>query len=163
MSRSEDKPDPCEVKTKLGRKEGMRTMKLMASEKIKCSISDEMGKKLIDSLEEEFKKISQRCEIVEGRNGDAVKVEMVSATIGSINRVDVSMVTVDESRKKDGYTINAETEYKPSVIFFVLLAVTILFCFPTAAIPVGMFFYNKSIVQKSIADVLKRVKDENEE
>jgi len=138
-------------------------MKLVASEKIKCAVSEETQKKLMDSLEEEFKKVSQKCSIEEGRDGDVVKVEMISATFGSINRVDVSTITVDESRKKDGYTITVETDYKPSPIFFGLLAVTILFCFIGAVIPVGMYFYNKTIVQKSIADVLKRIKDENEE
>ena len=138
-------------------------MRLIASEKVKCAISEEMRMKLLESLEEEFKKVSQKCQIVEGRDGDAVKAEMISATFGSINRVDVSTITVDEARKKDGYTINVETEYTPSPIFWVLLAVTILFCFVGAVVPVGMYLYNKTIVQKSIADVLKRIVDENEE
>ena len=138
-------------------------MRLVASEKIKCAVSEETQQKILESLEEEFKKVSQKCEIVEGRNGDAVKAEMISATFGSINRTDVSTITVDETRKKDGYTISVETEYKPSPIFFALLALTILFFCVGAVIPVGMYFYNKTIVQKSIADVLKRVKDENEE
>ena len=138
-------------------------MKLIASEKGKCAVKAETQQKILDALEEEFKKVSQKCEIVEGRNGDAVKAEMISATFGSINRVDVSTVTVDEARKKDGYTINVETDYKPSPIFFVLLAVSIFFFCIGAVIPVGMYFYNKTIVQKSIAEVLKHVKDENEE
>ncbi len=138
-------------------------MKLIASEKVKCAVKAETQQKILDALEEEFKKVSQKCEIVEGRNGDAVKAEMISATFGSINRVDVSTVTVDEARKKDGYTINVETDYKPSPIFFVLLAVSIFFFCIGAVIPVGMYFYNKTIVQKSIAEVLKHVKDENEE
>lgn len=138
-------------------------MKLVASEKIKCAVSEETQQKILESLEEEFKKVSQKCDIVEGRNGDAVKAEMISATFGSINRTDVSTITVDETRKKDGYTINVETEYKPSMIFFVLLGIGVFTCIIGAAVPVGMYFYNKTIVQKSIADVLKRVKDENEE
>ena len=140
-----------------------KKMRLIASEKVKCAISEEMRTKLLDSLEEEFKKVSQKCQIVEGRDGDAVKAEMISATFGSINRVDVSTITVEEARKKDGYTINVETDYTPSPIFWVLLAVTILCCFVGAVIPVGMYLYNKTIVQKSIADVLKRIVDENEE
>lgn len=140
-----------------------KKMRLIASEKIKCTISEEMRTKLLDSLEEEFKKVSQKCQIVEGRDGDAVKAEMISATFGSINRVDVSTITVDEARKKDGYTINVETDYKPSPIFWVLLAVTVFFFCIGAVIPVGMYLYNKTIVQKSIADVLKRIVDENEE
>ena len=88
-------------------------MKLIASEKVKCAVKAETQQKILDALEEEFKKVSQKCEIVEGRNGDAVKAEMISATFGSINRVDVSTVTVDEARKKDGYTINVETDYNP--------------------------------------------------
>ena len=132
-------------------------MRLVASEKIKCAVSEETQQKILESLEEEFKKVSQKCDIVEGRNGDAVKAEMISATFGSINRTDVSTITVDETRKKDGYTINVETEYKPSPIFWVI---TLCCCWPVS---IGMYFYNKTIVQKSIADVLKRVKDENEE
>ena len=132
-------------------------MRLVASEKIKCAVSKETQQTILESLEEEFKKISQKCEIVEGRNGDAVKAEMISATFGSINRTDVSTITVAEARKKDGYAINVETEYKPSPIFWVI---TLFCCCPVS---IGMYFYNKTIVQKSIADVLKRVKDENEE
>lgn len=79
-------------------------MKILASEKVKCAVSDEMRTKLMDSLEEEFKKVSQKCQVVEERNGDVIKAEMISATFGSINRVDVSTIAVEESRKKDGYT-----------------------------------------------------------
>jgi len=140
-----------------------KAMKILASEKVKCAVSEEMRTKLIDSLEEEFKKVSQKCQVVEERNGDVVKAEMISATFGSINRVDVSTISVEELRKKDGYTISVETDYKPSPIFFVLLAVTLLFFCVGVVIPVGMYFYNQSIVKKSIAEVLKRVVDENEE
>lgn len=35
-----------------------KKMRLIASEKIKCTISEEMRTKLLDSLEEEFKKVS---------------------------------------------------------------------------------------------------------
>ena len=134
-------------------------MRLVASEKIKCAVSKETQQTILESLEEEFKKISQKCEIVEGRNGDAVKAEMISATFGSINRTDVSTITVAEARKKDGYTINVETEYKPSTFFWIFF----ILCGCGTAVAIGMYFYNKTIVQKSIADVLKRVKDENEE
>lgn len=138
-------------------------MKILASEKIRCTVSEEMRSRLVNSLEEEFKKVSQKCQVVEGRNGDVVKAEMISATFGSINRVDVSTISVEESRKKDGYTINVETDYKPSPVFFGLLAVTILFCCVGVVVPVGMYFYNQSIVKKSVAEVLKRIVDENEE
>ena len=138
-------------------------MRLVASEKIKCAVSEETQQKILESLEEEFKKVSQKCELVEGRNGDAVKAEMISATFGSINRTDVSTITVDETRKKDGYTISVETEYKPSILFFAFIGIGVITCVVGAVVPVGMYFYNKTIVEKSIADVLKRVKDEVEE
>lgn len=45
-------------------KERKIKMRMIASEKVMCPVSKEMRTKLIDSLEEDFKTVSQKCQIL---------------------------------------------------------------------------------------------------
>lgn len=140
-------------------------MYIRNSEKILCEISEEKKQEILDTLEENISKVSESCEYNQ-KHQDIVAKD-ITASFGSILRTDKTTVTVEENRKKDGYVISAETDYKPSTWFWVFLAIDILCCAAFIGIVAliftfGLYFYNKNLVTKSIADVLKNTVNELE-
>ena len=155
-----------EMDAKDVQKQKDRNMILTASEKIVCDVSDEKQQEILDNLEEQFKKVSIRC--MSDRRGESLTVESISASFGSILRKDITNVIVSETKKHDGYTISAETQYKPSTAFWIfcvidlLLICTVVGLIIGFGLTLGLYFYNKSLVSKTLTDTLKRVKDEME-
>ena len=135
-------------------------MKLTFAQNIKTTVNDETLASITETLEEEFKKVSASARPVNGN----IKATSINASFGSILRKDVSTITVSENRKKDGYVINCETEYKPSVAFwifcvidFILITTVIGFVIGFGA-TLGLYFYNKSLVEKAVKDALDKIK-----
>lgn len=78
------------------------------------------GKSISDITEivgNAFRNISEET-IVEG---SGIKAVSIDATFGSINRSDVTIISIVQ--KEDGYLLLADTNYKPSVMFWVFLAI----------------------------------------
>ena len=135
-------------------------MKLTFAQNIKTTVNDETLASLNETLEEEFKKVSASARPVNG----SIEATAFNASFGSILRKHVSTITVSENRKKDGYVINCETEYKPSVFFWIFCVID-FFLIPTLigavlgfGATLGLYFYNKSLVEKAIKDALDKVK-----
>ena len=136
-------------------------MKLTFAQNIKTTVNDETLASLNETLEEEFKKVSGSVRPVNGSN---IEATAINASFGSGLRNDVSLITISENRKKDGYVINCETEYKPSLWFWICCVID-LFLFSTviggiigSATTLGLYFYNKSLVEKAVKDALDKVK-----
>ena len=135
-------------------------MNLTFSENIKSTVDDATLESIYGALEDEFKKIS--CSV--RKSDDFLEATSVNASFGSILRKDVSTIRVSENRKKDGYVINCDTVYKPSVAFwifciidFVLITTVIGFIIGFGT-TLGLYFYNKSLVEKAVKGALEKVK-----
>lgn len=135
-------------------------MNLAFSENIKFPVNEENLNAVCNTLEDEFKKIS----ISTRKLDDGLEATAINASFGSILRNDVSTITVKENRNKDGYVINCETVYKPSVAFWIfcvidfVLITTIIGFVIGFGVTLGLYFYNKSLVEKSIKSALEKVK-----
>lgn len=135
-------------------------MKLTFAQNIKTTVNDETLASITETLEEEFKKVSASARPVNGN----IEATSINASFGSILRKDVSTITVSENRNKEGYVINCETEYKPSVAFWifcvidVFLVVTLIGFVIAFGATLGLYFYNKSLVEKAVKDALDKVK-----
>ena len=132
-------------------------MNLTFSENIKSTVDDATLESIYGALEDEFKKIS--CSV--RKSDDFLEATSVNASFGSILRKDVSTIRVSENRKKDGYVINCDTVYKPSVAFwifcvidFVLITTVIGFIIGFGT-TLGLYFYNKSLVEKAVKGALE--------
>ena len=135
-------------------------MNLSFSENIKTTVDDATLESIYDALEDEFKKVSDTVH----KFDDYLEATSINASFGSILRKDVSTIRINESRKKDGYIINCDTVYKPSVAFwifciidFLLISTVIGFVIGFGA-TLGLYFYNKSLVEKAVKGALEKVK-----
>ena len=132
-------------------------MKFSDSIKVKCEPTDSMKAALLSAAEGELRRIADSC--VE--NDGIISVDGVNNSFGSILRNDKTQVRVKPSHKGDGYLLEAETEYKPSVwfwIFFVIdivLIETIIGFILGMGITLGLYFYNKNLVQNSLKQALQ--------
>ena len=135
-------------------------MKLTFAQNIKTAINSATLDSINETLGNEFRNVSSSVSV----EHDSLKVKSINASFGSILRSDVSTITVAENRKKDGYVINCETVYKPSVAFWIFCIIDIILISTVIGFVIGfgatlgLYFYNKSLVEKSIKDVLDKVK-----
>lgn len=136
-------------------------MQLTKSEKVKCEVSEQQERDILDVLEIQFKKASNKVSIYRNQ----VVADGVNSSFGSILREDETTVTVKADNKGTGYLLEASIVYKPSVMFWVfvvidlLLAVTVIGLVIGMAVTLGLYFYNKNLVLNGVADVLKNAKD----
>ncbi len=136
-------------------------MQLTKSEKVKCEVSEQQERNILDVLEIQFKKASNKVSVYRNQ----VVADGVNSSFGSILRKDETTVTVKADNKGTGYLLDASIVYKPSVFFWVfvvidlLLAVTVIGLVIGMAVTLGLYFYNKNLVLNGVADVLKNAKD----
>ena len=126
-------------------------MKFQNSQKLVTTASQEQ---VFSILEEQFRKVSEHVE----RMPNVLVVKDIQATFGSINRNDITRISI---KPKDGrYTLVSETEYKPSRWFWIFFGLGLLFSLLGSIVPVGFYLWQKNLVKKSIDDVFRRVEDE---
>ena len=108
---------------------------------------------VLNSLEAQFRKTSSKTT----KKGDILVVETINPTFGSINRADVTTISLEQ--KDDGFFINAAVNYKTSVMFWIIFCLSI---FTTIGwlIPIIFFFYQKKTVKTAIEEILNRTKNE---
>ncbi|MBK6609013.1 MAG: hypothetical protein IPG24_26905 [Leptospiraceae bacterium] len=68
---------------------------------------------VLEIVESAFRNVSEETK----RDGNTIKANSIDATFGSINRSDTTAISV--VKKDDGYLLIADTNYKPSVMFWV--------------------------------------------
>jgi len=127
-------------------------MQFELSERIHTSVRDE---DIRQALESQFKKVSAKV----FREGNLIHANSIHATFGSINRVDQTVVAV--RRYDDGYAVFANVVYRPSLLMFVFIILT-LWTLVGWLIPIVFYLVHISIVRQAVLDVLQRVKDEFE-
>jgi hypothetical protein len=129
-------------------------MKFQNSQKLVTKASQEQ---IFSILEEQFGKVSEHVE----KMPNVLVVKDVQATFGSINRNDITRVSI---KPKDGrYTLVSETEYTPSRWFWIFFGLGLLFSLIGSIVPVVFYLWQKEIVKKTIDDVFRRVEDELDE
>lgn len=125
-------------------------MKFQVTDRIQTNAS---ATQLLDALENQFKRKSES----QSRIGDAIRVNSIEASFGSINRSDKTDITV---RPADGgYLMVADVKYRPSVWFWVILIVT-LFTYVLWLVPIVFYLIQKKTVKEGIEDCFRNTINE---
>ena len=140
-------------------------MHFSLTENVKIEISEENDRALEEALFEALRRISLTCRKV-GNN--AIETESINATFGSILRNDNTSVIFLPNRRKDGYLIEAQVNYRPSMwfwIFFIidiLLIETVIGFLVGICLTLGLYFYHPKIVSDCLRDALRNAACEME-
>lgn len=133
-------------------------MHFSLTENVKIEISEENDRALEEALFEALRRISLTCRKV-GNN--AIETESVNATFGSILRNDNTSVTILPNRNRNGYLLEAQVCYRPSMWFWIFFVIDILLIETIIGFLVGMgatlglYFYHRKIVSDSLQEALR--------
>ena len=105
-------------------------------------------------LKMQFQKIAEKVETT----GEVLRVHSIEASFGSINRSDVTSVSIRPAQ--GGYLLVAETDYKPSVAFWIIVVITLFGTGIFWFIPIIFYLMQKKTVQTAIEECFKRMKNE---
>ena len=136
-------------------------MNLSFSTKINTPTNEASLSFLRETLGCEFNKISQSIWF---KDSITLEAKSINASFGSILRDDKSIVSIKESINRDGYVVNCDTVYKPSgyfwifFVFDIFLLTTVVGFLVGMGSTIGLYFYNKTLVEKAIKDALEKAK-----
>ena len=116
-------------------------------------VTNEPPEAIMEFAQRQFAKISRKTRLESGQ----LTARMVEASFGSINRRDVTRITLQ--RVGSGYLLVSETDYSPSVWFWVLLII-LLFSYVGWLIPIGFYLYQRGTVRSAIQSAISRVVNE---
>lgn len=116
-------------------------------------ITNESPEAVIEFAQRQFSKISNKTR----REGAQVTVRMVEASFGSINRSDVTRLTLQ--RTGGGYLLVSETNYRPSGWFWLFLII-LLFTYIGWLIPIAFYLYQRGTVKAAIESAVNRIVNE---
>jgi hypothetical protein len=116
-------------------------------------ITNEPPEAVMEFAQRQFAKISNKTRLERGQ----LTARMVEASFGSINRSDVTRVTLQ--RVGGGYLLVSETDYRPSGWFWLFLIV-LLFTYIGWLIPIAFYLYQRGTVRSAIASAVNRVINE---
>lgn len=105
------------------------------------------------SLQSNFQRIASSAKLV----GPILRVTSIQASFGSINRTDVTDIEVRPA--ENGYLLVADVKYRPSVMFWVILIIT-LFTWVFWLIPIIFYILQKDTVKRGIEEGFRNVKNE---
>jgi len=126
-------------------------MHFVISERIKTNKEKSL---VFSTLKESLERISRKVE----KQGDMLVVEDIASTFGSINRKVRAEVILQE--KENGFLINADVEYKPSILFWILLAILLFTGVIGIIIPIGAYLWHKSLVKTELEKCFLNIKNE---
>ncbi len=89
--------------------------------------------------------------------GSILRVTSIQATFGSVNRTDVTDITIKPT--DDGYLLIANVEYRPSVAFWIIFLISLL-TWVLWIIPVAFYLLQKDTVKNCIQEGFRNVKNE---
>lgn len=115
--------------------------------------TNETPENIMAFAQKQFAKIADKTR----REGAKLDVRMVEASFGSINRSDTTQVTLQ--RVGGGYLLVSETDYRPSVWFWVFLLV-LLFTYVGWLIPIVFYLYQRNSVKSAIQSAMSRIVNE---
>src|ERR1700740_3391929 len=95
-------------------------------------VTNESPEDVMDFAQSQFSKISNKTKLDRGQ----LRVRMVEASFGSINRSDLTKITLQ--RVGGGYLLVSETDYRPSGWFWLFLII-LLFSWVGWLIPIAFY------------------------
>lgn len=116
-------------------------------------ITNESPEAVMEFAQRQFSKISDKTRL----EGPQLTARMVEASFGSINRSDVTRVTLQ--RVGGGYLLVSETDYRPSGWFWLFLIV-LLFTYIGWLIPIAFYLYQRASVKAAIQSAVSRIVNE---
>lgn len=116
-------------------------------------ITNDQPEVVMEFAQRQFSKIARRTRL----EGGKLTAWMVEASFGSINRSDVTRVTLQ--RVGGGYLLVSETNYRPSFWFWVLL-ILLLFTYVGWLLPIVFYLYQRGTVRSAIEATISRVVNE---
>jgi hypothetical protein len=108
---------------------------------------------VMEFAQRQFAKIAKSTRLKDGK----LTARMVEASFGSINRSDVTGISVQ--RVGGGYLLVSETDYRPSIWFWLLLIV-LLFTYVGWLIPIVFYLYQRGAVRSAIQSAISRIVNE---
>ena len=128
-------------------------------------VCEDSANALEDALLKAERSISLSCR---NAGNNTIETESVNTTFGSILRNDNTSIVFRPNRRNNGYLIEAQVNYRPSIwfwIFFtidILLVETIIGFVVGMGVTLGLYFYHKKIVSESLSEALKNAAREME-
>jgi hypothetical protein len=116
-------------------------------------ITNDTPDTVMDFAQRQFSKVSSKTRLENGQ----LKVRMVEASFGSINRSDVTCVQLQ--RINGGYLVVSETNYRPSGWFWLFL-ILLLFSYIGWLIPIAFYLYQRGTVKSAIQSAVDRIVNE---
>lgn len=116
-------------------------------------VTNESPEAVMEFAQRQFSKISNKTRL----EGVKLTAKMVEASFGSINRSDVTRLTLQ--RTGGGYLMVSETDYRPSGWFWVFLII-LLFTYVGWLIPIGFYLYQRGTVKAAIESAINRIVNE---
>lgn len=116
-------------------------------------ITNESPEAVMEFAQRQFSKISNKTRL----EGAKLTARMVEASFGSINRSDVTRLTLQ--RTGGGYLLISETEYRPSGWFWLFLII-LLFTYIGWLIPIAFYLYQRGTVKAAIESAVNRIVNE---
>lgn len=126
------------------------TIKFQVNERIFTTVT---SSDLLDVLESQF---NQRSESIK-RQGNFLTASNIEASFGSINRTDVTEVSVQPT--SDGFLIVANVKYRPSLWFWII-SILLFFTWILWLVPIAFFLIQKKTVKEAIEDCFRNTKNE---
>src|SRR6185437_7783860 len=116
-------------------------------------ITNESPEAVMEFAQRQFSKISNKTRL----EGGQLTARMVEASFGSINRSDVTRVSLQ--RVGGGYLLVSETDYRPSGWFWLFLII-LLFTYVGWLIPIAFYLYQRGTVKSAIQSSVDRIVNE---
>ena len=116
-------------------------------------ITNESPEVVMEFAQRQLAKISSKTRL----EGAKLTARMVEASFGSINRSDVTRLTLQ--RTGGGYLLVSETDYRPSGWFWLFLIV-LLFTYVGWLIPIAFYLYQRGTVKAAIESAVNRIVNE---
>ena len=116
-------------------------------------VTNEPAEAIIEFAQRQFSKIADKTRLERGQ----LTVRRVEASFGSINRSDVTHVSLQ--RTGGGYLLVSETDYRPSGWFWLFLIV-LLFSYVGWLIPIAFYLYQRGTVKSAIQSAVDRIVNE---
>lgn len=127
----------------------------LISQKIKLPVSPENKAKLLESIEDEFKRIGI-CDV----DDDEIKVTKIKSMLSFFD----ASASVTLKEKGENYTVDAALDYKPSVCFWINVIISVVLtlatCFALIPLPIIdaiLFFVGKKKLVESVNNAMNNV------
>jgi hypothetical protein len=127
-------------------------MRFESSERVYTDLGEN---EVMDDILRHFKRIAEAAKV----SDTEIVVTDSEAAFGAIIRKDKT--TISLTRIINGYSVAADVRYGPSFLFWVFVAIGLIFGAGAGSlIPIGFYFWHKNIVRNAVGATLRRISDD---